>query len=124
MSMPQTRVVFYREEDGAVPILDWLDTLPEKAQDKCRLKLERLQERGHELRRPEADFLRDGVYELRVRHGRVNYRMLYFFYENIAAVISHGVVKEQRVPPKEIDRAVTAKERFVRAPKRHTYAEK
>jgi phage-related protein len=121
--MPQTSVVFYREEDGSVPIVDWLDALSDKAKDKCRLKLERLRERGHELRRPEADFLRDGVYELRVRLGKVNYRMLYFFYENIAAVVSHGLVKEQRVSPNEIDRAVKAKQRFVRDPKRHTYVE-
>jgi phage-related protein len=78
--MPQTQVVFFRESDGTVPILDWFDALPTKALDKCRVKIERLQALGHELRRPEADFLRDGIYELRVRLGTVNYRMLYFFY--------------------------------------------
>ncbi len=31
---------------------------------QARLRLERLREMGHELRRPEADFLRDGIYEL------------------------------------------------------------
>ena len=58
----------------------WFDQIPEKAQDKCRIKIERLQELGHELRRPEADYLRDGIYELRVRLQSVNYRMLYFFH--------------------------------------------
>lgn len=47
--MPRTRVVLYQEADGTVPLLDWLDTLPEKAQDKCRLSIERLRELGHEL---------------------------------------------------------------------------
>ena len=28
-----------------------------------------LEELGHELRRPEADFLKDGIYELRAKHG-------------------------------------------------------
>lgn len=121
--MPQTQVVFYREDDGTVPILDWFDGLPEKALDKCRIKIERLRELGHELRRPEADYLRDGIYELRVRLGRVNYRMLYFFHQDIVAVVSHGVVKEQRVPPKDIDRAVTAKHRFGQDPSRHTHQE-
>ncbi len=121
--MPQTRLVFYQEEDGTVPILDWLDSLPERALDKCRVKLERLQALGHELRRPENDYLRDGIYELRVRLGTVNYRMLYFFHENTAAVVSHGLMKEQRVPPKEIDRAIAAKQRFIRDPNRHTHQE-
>jgi phage-related protein len=121
--MPQTRVVFFRDDDGSVPILDWFDALPQKALDKCRVKLERLRELGHELRRPEADYLRDGIYELRVRLGSVNYRMFFFFYEDIAAVVSHGITKEQRVAPKEIDRAIRAKRRFTRAPDRHTHQE-
>ena len=91
--MPQTQVVFYQEEDGSVPLLEWFDRLPEKVLDKCRVKLERLRDLGHELRRPEADYLRDGIYELRVRLGSVNYRMLYFFHENIAAVVTHGLMK-------------------------------
>ena len=121
--MPQTQVVFYQEEDGSVPILEWFERVPEKALDKCRVKLEWLRDLGHELRRPEADYLRDDIYELRVRVGSVNYRMLYFFHENIAAVVSHGLTKEKRVPPKDIDRAVAAKKRFVEDPRRHTHQE-
>jgi phage-related protein len=121
--MPRTRVVFYRDDDGSVPILDWFDALPPKALDKCRVKLERLRDLGHELRRPEADYLRDGIYELRVRLGSVNYRMLYFFHGNVAAVVSHGLTKEQRVDPRDIDRAVAARRRFARAPDRHTHQE-
>src|SRR5438445_7773245 len=121
--MPQTQVVFYREDDGTVPLLEWLDALPRPAVVKCRVKLDRLKELGHELRRTEGDYLRDGIYELRVRLGRVNYRMLYFFYQDIAAVVSHGVVKEQWVPPKDIDRAIIAKDRFGKDPSRHTHQE-
>ena len=78
---------------------------------------------GHELRRPEADVLRDGVYELRVSHQRVHHRILYFFHGTVAAVVSHGLVKERVVPPKEIDRAVQRKKRFEASPSRHTYKE-
>jgi DNA-binding XRE family transcriptional regulator/putative component of toxin-antitoxin plasmid stabilization module len=77
--LPKTKVVFYREEDGTVPLLEWFDGLAEKAQDKCVARLERLRELGHELRRPEADILRDGIYELRAKQGNMNFRMLYFF---------------------------------------------
>jgi phage-related protein len=121
--MPQTRVVFYRELDGTVPLLEWLDEVPRAALVKCRVKIERLRELGHELRRPEADLLRDGIYEMRVRVQRVNYRILYFFHGNMAAVLSHGIVKERKVPPKEIDRAVKRREQFVKDAKTHTYEE-
>ena len=118
-----TRMVFYREEDGTVPFLTWFDALTNKAQDKCRVRLERRRELGHELRRPEADYLRDGIYELRVGLQGMQYRMLYFFHGNVAAVMSHGLVKEQKVPPKDIDLAARRKQRFAHAPQRHTYEE-
>ena len=101
--MPQTRVVFYCEDTGSSPILEWLDSLPQRAQDKCAVRIERLAELGHELRRPEADYLRDGIYELRAKHGRVNYRLLYFFHGRIVAVVAHGLAKQQaRVPERDI----------------------
>jgi phage-related protein len=67
---------------------------------------------GHELRRPEADFLRDGIYELRVSLGGVHHRILYLFHGTMAAVVSHGLVKERVDPSKEIDHAVERKKRF------------
>ena len=33
--MPSTEVVFYRDDDGTVPVLDWLGGLPLKARLKC-----------------------------------------------------------------------------------------
>ena len=49
--MPQTQVVFYQDEDGTVPILEWFELLPEKALDKCRVRLERLRDLGHRTHR-------------------------------------------------------------------------
>ena len=121
--MPKTKVVFYKEADGSVPALKWLDSLQPKALDKCTVRIERLEEMGHELRRPEADFLRDGIYELRIGLQHVNYRILYFFHGRTAAVISHGLVKEDDVPPKEIARAIEKKRKFELNPKAHTHVE-
>jgi hypothetical protein len=50
--MSRIEVVFYQEAAEAVPVLDWLNRLPAKAQDKCRVRIERLRDLGHELRRP------------------------------------------------------------------------
>jgi len=68
-------------------------------------------------------FLRDGVYELRVSLQGVQYRVLYCFHGAIAAVVSHGLIKERVVPPKEIDRAIARKKRFTANPERHTCEE-
>jgi hypothetical protein len=85
--------------------------------------LERLSELGHELRRPEADFLRDGIHELRASVQGIHYRILYFFCGAVVAVVSQGLVKTREVPPKEIDRAVKRKKRFESNPWGHTYEE-
>ena len=114
--MPRTSVVFYREDDDTVPLLKWFEELPRKAIVKCRLKIERLRELGHELRRPEADYLRDGIYELRVSLQGLNYRVLYFFHGPSVTVVSHGITKERRVPPREIDIAIQRKIRFAQNP--------
>lgn len=119
--MPQVKVVLFQQDDGSVPLLDWLDGLQKKAQAKCLHRVERLRELGHELRRPEADYLRDDIYELRVGLQGINYRMLYFFHGTEAVVVSHGLVKEQEVPPKEIDKAIERKEKFGQNPKKHSY---
>jgi hypothetical protein len=121
--LPKTKVLLYQEDDGTVRLLEWLDSLPSKAVSKCRVRIERLAELGHELRRPEADFLRDEIYELRVGLQGQNYRMLYFFQGKAIVVLSHGLVKGREVPPKEIDKAVERKRKFEANSKRHTYEE-
>lgn len=120
--MPRAEVIFFQEAAGKnPPLIEWLDGLPQKARIKCLVRLKRLEDLGHELRRPEADYLRDGIYELRASLHGVHYRMLYFFHGRAAVVLTHGIVKEQEVPAREIDRAVRAKEAFERGPTVHTF---
>lgn len=122
--MPKTKIVVYCERDGAAPFLKWFDKLTEKVQDKIVIRLERLGELGHELRRPEADYLRDDIYELRVKAQSVNYRVLYFFHGRQVVVLSHGFSKQQaKVPEKEIKSAIRRRKSFEESPDRHTYKE-
>jgi phage-related protein len=121
--MPRVIVVFFKESDGRVPMLDWFESLRPKVRDKCRVWLRRLRDQGYELRRPDADYLRDGIYELRVGLRGMNYRMLYFFSGREVVVVSHGLAKERIVPPKEIDRAIDRMNAFRRSPKSHTHEE-
>ncbi len=119
--MPKTKIIFYKDENDNSPIIQWLDSLSNKVQTKCFIKLERLANMGYELRRPEADFLRDKIYELRINFQGINYRILYFFYQNNVVVISHGIIKERIVPPQEIDQAIKNKDKFEKDPELHTY---
>lgn len=120
--MPNVEVIFFQEAQGRTPpLIEWLYEIPTKARIKCLARLKRLEDLGHELRRPEADYLRDGIYELRASLQGVHYRMLYFFHGRSSVVLTQGMVKEREVPAKEIDRALRAKVAFERDPNPHTF---
>jgi hypothetical protein len=123
--MPPTRVLFFQERNGRSPVLDWLAGLRRrdpKAFAKCMAVIDRLEALGHELRRPTADFLRDGLYELRARRGNVNHRLLYFFH-------GKGVAGRARRHEggcdlrRGFERALRWKRAFEEDPDSHTYRE-
>ena len=124
--MPKTELIFYRDERGQAPVVEWLRELrrkDKKAYAKCNARIQVLAQLGHELRRPMADYLRDGIHELRIRHGHVNYRILYFFHGQAVAILAHGLTKEDEVPNADIERAIQRKEAFAKDPAKHSYSE-
>ena len=122
--MPRTHVAFYQEADGEQPVVNWLRELlrtNERAWSNCRARIELLAQSGHELRRPAADYLRDGIYELRAKQGHVQYRLLYFFHGRQVAILAHSLTKEDKIPDVDIERAIKRKKLFEANPKEHTY---
>ena len=122
--MPAINIVFYQAQPGDSPVLDWLKEINAsnpKAYDKCRAAIARLALLGHELRRPEGDYLRDDIYELRIRSGSVNYRLLYFFHGRTVSVVAHGLTKEAVVPAASINQAIARKAAFTANPSAHTF---
>jgi phage-related protein len=123
----ETKVVFYQEQGGVAPVLEWLKTLlkqDRKGYANCVARIQQLASTGYELRRPASDYLRDGVYELRAKHVRVQYRILYFFSGQDIAILTHAIIKnEDQVPDIEIERALKYKKQFEANPIIHTYAE-
>ncbi len=117
--MPETEVIFFKDRDGTEPFSAWLDRQSPKVQKKCLRVLKNLEDNGHELRRPRADYLRDGIHELRIQHLRVQYRILYFFGGKQVAVVSHGLSKEEKVPERDIAKALARKADYEQDPERH-----
>jgi phage-related protein len=117
--VPQTDIVFFMDREGHSPALEWIQELPQNAQAKLGSSIKRVREMGHELRRPECDYLRDKIYELRARLRGMNHRLLYFFHQQ-RAVISHGLIKEGKVSAEEIDKAIVNKVLYKQNPERHT----
>ena len=124
--MPETRVVFYQDKAGDAVVLDWLKQLlksDRKGYANCIVRIQQLAAVGHELRRPSADYLQDGIYELRAKHVRVQYRILYFFHGQDVAILAHAIVKDtSQVPGGDIERAIDRKHLFESDPAKYTYS--
>ena len=121
--MPQTQILVFRSDDGTVPTLDWLEEVERRnriAFAKCVQRIQQLESLGYEMRRPGADSLRDGIYELRARSGSVQYRLLYFFHGQNVAILSHGLTKEKNVPDKDIELAKKRRRLIQSNPDRYT----
>ena len=124
--MPPIQVFFFQDERD-IPVRSWLQELrrtDKRVYAKCVAHIRLLAQFGHELRRPLADYLEEGIYELRIRRGRVNYRILYFFHGQNIAILAHGLVKEGTIPQADLTRAVNRKEAFLKNPVKHTYEER
>lgn len=84
----------------------FLRSLPKAARMEAGAALTDLEEKGSQLRRPGADYLRDGIYELRFRSERIEYRILYFFDGNDIVLTNAFVKKTKKIPATEIERAI------------------
>lgn len=109
--MAHTDLILYREGERVL-FREWLESLPIAAHSKCLAYIRMLEAFGHELRRPVADTLRDGIYELRPTSQNVNYRILYGFVGKQVAIVSHGITKTAKVPEVEINRAIERMRRY------------
>lgn len=124
--MSKTNIHLYREANGDIPLLEWLIKIKvqnKKVFEKCIAGIKRLEKHGHQLRRPHADFLRDGIYELRMREQNIQCRILYFFEGKNCIILSHGLVKKDAVPSADIDRAIARKVKCEQFPEIHICSE-
>ena len=118
------RVVLFRDSAGRTPLIEWVAGLPQKSREHAYASLERLRAIGHGLRRPESDYLVDGIYELRFRCERVNYRVLYFFHGRTAVIVSHGIIKQtDRVPVRDVELVRRRRLQYLANPVLHSHEE-
>lgn len=107
------KVIYYKTKLGNVPAFEFVNKLPIKAQAKIRKQILILSYEGSNLKRPYADYLRDGIYELRVKFSSGNLRVFYFFFERQYIILTNGFIKKTAsVPKNEIETAIKFKFEF------------
>ena len=73
------RIIFYRNDAGHCPFEKFIDRLPEEDAREVVASIAALRELGNKARRPLVDYLENGVYELRARRIKKQFRVLYSF---------------------------------------------
>lgn len=97
------KIEFYETSSGKAPAYDFIMSLRPKLQAKMLGTLQLLSEFGAAIRSPFNKCLGDNIFELRCQFGSDSIRVLYFFHQEKAVVLTNGFFKKtQRTPAKEI----------------------
>ncbi len=89
-------IYYFIDEGGDNPVKGFIKTLAVKERAKVFAYISELKKQGNNLRRPMADYLEDGIYELRPKDNRI----FYFFYLKDNAVLVHAIKKKVREIPR------------------------
>lgn len=105
------KVELYRRENGSVPVLEFLESLPGKHRAKAYWEIELLAAYGPNLKAPYVKHItgvaRKSLWELRVKFGGDASRIFYFMSAGDTYILLHGFLKKtQKTPKKEIETAL------------------
>ena len=104
--MSEYEIVFYMNDKGEKPVVEFLDSLDDKMRAKMLLSIRIIKENGPMIRLPYSEELEDGIFELRAKSGTNISRILYFFVVGKKIVLTNGFIKKtQKTPKKEIEKA-------------------
>lgn len=109
-------IKFYETEDGHNYVKEFLDNIEDsKLKAKVLHDIGLLQQFGTKLSKPHADYLEDGIWELRTKQGSNIARTLYFTVSGKTIILLNGFVKKtQKTPPGEIKKAKDNRDDYVR----------
>jgi phage-related protein len=81
---------YFIDQRGNRPVKEFIANLPAKEQAKIFAYFHELMRQGYNLRRPMADYLCHGIYELRPKNNRI----FYFFFLKDVVVFLHALRKK------------------------------
>lgn len=99
-------IYYFVDQRSRNPVKEFIHGLPLKEQEKVYAYIDELRRQGHNLRRPMADYLRNGIYELRPKANRI----LYFFFLKGGVVLVHAIRKKtDKIPEQDLALAIQRK---------------
>jgi phage-related protein len=92
-------IYYFVDEKGNNPVKDFIKALPVPERAKVFAYIFELKKQGNNLHRPMADYLGQGIYELRPKANRI----FYFFFLKDNAVLLHAIKKKtDKIPEQDL----------------------
>lgn len=101
--MPPVRIERYRTPGGADPVLEFLEDLPALHRAACEEVIGYLASGEIDNWPRHRDYLGDGIWELRVSLGRLQYRILYTVDQGVAILLEGFHKKTRQTPKRRLD---------------------
>ena len=103
--MPPVRIERFRTPGGADPVAEFLESLTLLHRAACEEVIGFLESGEIDARPRHRDYLGDGIWELRISVGRMQYRILYTVEQGIATLLEGFHKKTQQTPKRRLDLA-------------------
>lgn len=99
-------IYYFIDERGSNPVKVFIKNLSFDERAKVFAYIGELKRQGNNLRRPLADYLGHGIYELMPKANRI----FYFFFLKDNAVLVHAIRKRtDKIPPKDLEVCIKRK---------------
>ena len=114
MTSSDWAIEYYVEDNGRVPVREFLKTLDQRTYARFLWSLEQLAQRNIHAGEPLVRHVEGKVWELREESNTNIFRLLYFFYSGRRIVLLHGFGKKtQKLPRQELELARRRLARFL-----------
>lgn len=99
-------LIVFEKENKAVPLDEFLDSLPKKQRAKVLRALLLLEEHGLSLPFPHRSHIEGDLHELRTRLGKNQFRILFFHFGGRELILLSGFTKKgNKLPTRELNKA-------------------
>ena len=106
----------FAEYNGKIEMIEFIESLTPKDQARIKAGIDKLIELLNSNNFPNeklSKYLRDGIFELRIKLFNTISRTLYFFIEGKMIIFTHGYIKKtDKTPNSEIEKAKFVKELY------------
>jgi phage-related protein len=109
------KIYFYVDEKGGSPVMDYIESIPPKEQSKILSFIEFLRESKGYLDEPYSKHIKDKIRELRIDFFKNRHRIMYFNFTGEKIILLSAFTKKtERIPQKEINRAINNYNNFLK----------